>query len=103
MAFTRLDRNLLVRVGKVMAQAAGAADAKVAAARDRGDLKLAGREKTQADILHRDLRDLEELRKRLEKACLGAVTMLPLEQKGGAEALAGTAAGGPANPGSAHG
>ena len=103
MAFTRLDRNLLVRVGKVMTQAAAAADARVAGARDRGDLKLAGREKTQADILHRDLRDLEELRKRLEKACLGAVTMLPLEQEGGADVPAGRELGAPADSGSAHG
>lgn len=89
MGFTRLDRNLLVRVGKELARVASEQDAKVAAVRDSGDLKQAQKEKSRADVLHRDLRDLEELRHRLTAACEGAVTMRPVEEKGAPDGSAG--------------
>lgn len=68
MAFTRLDRNLLLRVSKHLQTAAGAADALVNRHREAGQLTLAARSKSDADRLHRDLRDVDQLRRRLEVA-----------------------------------
>jgi hypothetical protein len=67
-AFSRLDRNLLVRVAKHLQVMAGKADALVDQHRGSGSISLAAAAKADADRIHRDLRDVEGLRKRLEGA-----------------------------------
>ena len=63
--FTREDRNLLVRVGKLLRAEVDAAEGVVADAAGSADAKAT---RARRDRLLRDERDLEGLRKRLEAA-----------------------------------
>lgn len=68
MDITKLDRNLLLRVGRNLQAMAEDQDVRVKAAIEGGHMKQAKVEKAEADRQHRDLRDLLALRRRIEAA-----------------------------------
>lgn len=68
MVFTKLDGNLLTRVVRRMRAAAVNQDASVSAAITAGDLEAAKERRAEAGRIHRDLRELADLKRRLDAA-----------------------------------
>lgn len=66
MEISKLDSNLLRRVGRLLVDVAEDQDARVAAAVSGKNMRQAKVEKAEADRQHRDIRDIDALRQRLD-------------------------------------
>lgn len=68
MAFSKLDQNLLTRVVRRLLLAATAQEVLLSRALAVGDIKAAKEIRAEAARIHRDARELDELRERVERA-----------------------------------
>lgn len=84
MAFNRLDRNLLVRVGQHLKDAALLEEQSYGKPSGWGSTPEARESKARFDRLQRDVRDLEALRKRMEIAHPDMKVLVPVVLKAGA-------------------